>query len=91
MDISIPSLLTFPVFAKFGILDIIGLFLTLLVWGLAIFIMIHYNGDWHSFMWYLINTLVVGIGLAFFIIPGLVLWLIWDGDQGGFQHSSAGS
>ncbi|MFA4640906.1 hypothetical protein [Pyrococcus kukulkanii] len=65
------------IFAKMNILDVIGLFLTLLIWGLAIFIMIHYNGDWNSFIWYLINIVVIGIGLMFFVIPGLILWAIW--------------
>jgi hypothetical protein len=80
VDISIPNLpnlLTFPLLHKLDVFDAISLFLLLLVWGLAIFIMIHYDGDWNSFIWYLVNTFVVGLGLVFFIVPGLILWLIW--------------
>ena len=77
VDVSLPSLLTFPIFAKFDIFDLFGLFMTLLVWGIAVFIMIHYDGDWNSFIWYIINQIVVGIGFLFFIIPGIILLILW--------------
>jgi len=65
------------VFTKADILDIMSLLLTIVIWGLAIGIMIHYGGDWNSFIWYIVNEIIVGIGLIFFIVPGVILWIIW--------------
>ena len=78
MDISLtlPDL-TFPLLHKLDALDAMSTLFVLAIWGLAIFIMIHYNGDWHSFIWYLVNIFIVFIGLLFFIVPGLILWIIW--------------
>ncbi|GEM_PF-1915603 len=74
---SLPSLMISPIFAKFDLFDVMSLFMALLVWGIAIFIMIHYDGDWNSFIWYIINEIIVGIGFLLFIIPGIVLLVIW--------------
>ena len=82
MEIAILDLLTAPIFHKMDIVDAISGLLTVLVWALAIFIMIRYNGDWSSFGWYMVNTFIVALGLVFFIIPGIILWTIWGWRSG---------
>nr|ACV03431.1 hypothetical membrane protein [Thermococcus sp. AMT11] len=82
VEIALLNLLTAPIFHKLDIFDAISGFLTILVWALAIFIMVRYNGDWSSFGWYLVNFFVIGLGLIFFIIPGVILWIIWGWRSG---------
>lgn len=55
----------------------LSLLLTIILFGLAIFIMVHYDGDWNSFIWYTINAVVLSLGFAFFIIPGIILLIYW--------------
>ena len=49
----------------------------LIILAVPIAIMIHYDGDWSSFLWYTINTIIMSIGFALFIIPGIIIFIIW--------------
>ena len=71
-------ILTFPLFTTLsGSLFLIA---SLLWWALAIAIMLYLGGDWKDFLMYLLWAIAIGIGLAFFIVPGLIILgiLLWQ-------------
>jgi len=62
-----------------GILDIALLmtFYLLVILAVPIGIMIYYDGDWSSFLWYTINTIIMSIGFVLFVIPGIIIFILW--------------
>ncbi len=68
-------LLTSPLFSALS--GEIFLIASLLWWVLAIAIMIYFDGDWKDFLMYFLWAIAIGIGLAFFIIPGLIILAIF--------------
>lgn len=51
--------------------------IALLWWAFAIALMIILHGDWRDFLTYLLWSIAIGIGLAFFIVPGLIILAIF--------------
>lgn len=52
-------------------------FYLLIILAVPISIMIYYDGDWSSFLWYTINTIIMSIGFVLFLIPGIIIFIIW--------------
>lgn len=68
-------ILTSPVFSALsGWLYVIA---SLLWWLTAIGIMLYFNGDWKDFLMYFLWAIAIGIGLVFFIIPGMIILAIF--------------
>jgi len=60
-------------------------FLLLILLAAPIYVMAKYDGDWSSFFWYLVNWIIIGIGFAFFVIPGVLLWFYYAKRAGWIQ------
>lgn len=69
----IKLLLTLPIFPQAAEF----LIFTVIWWLLAFGIMLYFHGDWKDFFMYFLWAIAISIGLAFFVIPGLIVLAIF--------------